>query len=154
MSFLRLLILPVFCACCWGLLLPQSANAEDHPAIVSQESASTINAQDLQHLLKKKKAVLLLDVRQPEEYETGHIQGAKLMPLDAIPDHFNELSKSKMIVVYCKSGRRSAQAMSLLQAKGFSNVVSLSGGFQAWSSFQDTKKEMRVCALSTGCQNR
>ena len=153
MSFLRLLILPVFCAFCWGLQ-PQSASAEDRPAIVSQESAPPINAQDLQRLLKKKKAVFLLDVRQPEEYETGHIQGAKLMPLGSIPDHFNELSKTKKIVVYCKSGRRSAQAMSLLQAKGFSNVVSLSGGFQAWSSFQDTKKEMRVCALSTGCQNR
>jgi len=154
MSFLRLLILPVFCAFCWGLLLPQSVNAEDRPAIVSQESVPTINAQDLQRLLKKKKAVFLLDVRQPEEYETGHIQGAKLMPLGSIPDHFNELPKTKKIVVYCKSGRRSAQAMSLLQAKGFSNVVSLSGGFQAWASFQDTKKEMRVCALSTGCQNR
>lgn len=154
MSFLRLLILPVFCAFCCGLLLPQSVNAEDRPATVSQESVPTINAQDLQRLLKKKKPVLLLDVRQPEEYETGHIQGATLMPLGSIPDHFDELPKTKKIVVYCKSGRRSAQAMSLLQAKGFANVVSLSGGFQAWSSFQDTKKEMRVCALSTGCQNK
>jgi len=121
----------------------------------AQPRSSIITAEELQSRLNSEKTAFLIDVRQQDEYDAGHIDGAKLIPLSTLADHASELPKDRDIVVYCKSGRRSAEALSFLQAQGFKNVVSLSGGFQEWAARQDAKtKEMQVCALSTGCQNK
>lgn len=107
-----------------------------HPAAYTQAEPSTITAEELQTRLKTNTGILLIDVRQQEEYDAGHIDGAKLIPLNILPDHVGELPKDGEIVVYCKSGRRSAQAMTFLQAQGYKNVVSLSGGYQSWVSLK------------------
>ena len=80
-------------------------------------------------------AFLFLDVREPEEFERSKIEGTTLVPLGELPDRVNELAvwKDKPIVVHCKSGGRSAEACQILVAAGFSNVVNLSGGIEAWS---------------------
>ena len=91
-----------------------------------------MKASDLHSLAKTKERFLLVDVRQPEEYAQGHIDHAILLPLDSLKDRYQELPKGKKIIVYCHSGKRSAQAVSFLRAQGYTHAVSLSGGYTEW----------------------
>ena len=76
----------------------------------------------------KKGEFLLLDVRQPEEYETGHIPGSMLIPLGELEARQGELDRSKKIIAYCRSGRRSMAAAIVLCGLGFEGVQHLGGG--------------------------
>lgn len=74
----------------------------------------------------------LVDVRTPEEFDAGHIEGAVNLPLDALPGRIGELGPpSTPIVVYCRSGRRSADAAAQLRAAGFTDILDL-GPMAAW----------------------
>jgi len=77
---------------------------------------------------------LLLDVREPDEYAAVHAVNAKLIPLGEVGARLKEIEayKDKPVAVICRSGRRSAQAVSLLQESGFTQVVNVEGGTQAW----------------------
>ena len=88
-------------------------------------------AQLKSRLLEAKKP-FLLDVRQPEEFAENHIEGAVLIPLGQLPARHGELDKSAEIVVNCKSGGRSAQAVAFLESQGFINVSNLVGGLSQW----------------------
>ena len=81
----------------------------------------------------KKGEFLLLDVRQPEEYEAGHIPGAMLIPLGELEARQGELDRNKKIIAYCRSGRRSMAAAILLCGLGFNGVQRLDGGILDWS---------------------
>lgn len=84
------------------------------------------------------KQVQLLDVRTPEEYAQGHIAGAANIDVfnrDFIRLAEKDLDKSKPVAVYCRSGKRSADAARQLAAKGF-KVVNLEGGIMAWAQSQ------------------
>lgn len=76
-------------------------------------------------------SVLLLDVRTKEEYASGHIPGAILAPYDALQGSFAEPEKKRHIVVYCRSGRRSAIAAETLARMGYSDVSDF-GGIDNW----------------------
>jgi sulfur-carrier protein adenylyltransferase/sulfurtransferase len=75
----------------------------------------------------------LIDVREPFEYEIARINGAKLIPLGEIGERLSELQRERPIIVHCHSGKRSAQAVELLQQHGFTKVYNLEGGIDAWS---------------------
>jgi molybdopterin/thiamine biosynthesis adenylyltransferase/rhodanese-related sulfurtransferase len=75
----------------------------------------------------------LIDVREPFEYEIARIDGAKLFPLGEVTERLDELKREQSIVVHCHSGKRSAQAVRLLQQHGFASVYNLEGGIDAWS---------------------
>lgn len=77
---------------------------------------------------------LLLDVREPAEYAAVHASQAKLMPLGEVGLRLRELEawKDKPVAVICRSGRRSAQAVLILQEAGFTKVVNVQGGTNAW----------------------
>ncbi len=75
----------------------------------------------------------LLDVRQPKEYEDGHIAGARLAPLPLLAEHYSEIDRSKPVIVYCASGGRSRVAAQLLAGKDFGEVYNLTGGIKAWN---------------------
>jgi len=79
-------------------------------------------------------AFLLLDVRQPEEYEAEHLPGAKLIPLAELGTRLSELDPEKPAIVYCAIGGRSRVASQVLAGKGFKEVFNLSGGIKAWNS--------------------
>ena len=79
----------------------------------------------------------LIDVREPFEYEIARIDGAKLIPLREIGERLDEIQREQPIVVHCHSGQRSAQAVRLLQQRGFNNVCNLEGGIDAWSDHID-----------------
>ena len=70
----------------------------------------SINVHKLNEKLKSGKRPLVIDVRQPEEYQAGHIAGAKLIPLGTIKQYLNELPKEEEIVCVCASGSRSRSA--------------------------------------------
>jgi rhodanese-related sulfurtransferase/rubrerythrin len=77
--------------------------------------------------------VVVLDVRQPGEYEAGHIPGARLVPLPVLSDSLDEIDRTKPVLVYCAIGGRSRMAAQTLAGKGFGQVINLSGGFKAWN---------------------
>ena len=83
--------------------------------------------------------ILLVDVREPYEYELCHLEGARLLPLKQLPARMGELDKSEEIVVYCHVGVRSTQAVSILRSAGFSSVRNLQGGIDAWAREVDRR---------------
>jgi hydroxyacylglutathione hydrolase len=78
--------------------------------------------------------VTVIDVRGHSEWEAGHLPGVPNIPVGYIPDHLRGIPTSRPVVVQCQSGARSAIAASVLQANGLTNVVNLTGGFEAWQN--------------------
>jgi rhodanese-related sulfurtransferase len=95
----------------------------------ASESVDVKQAQSM-----SKQGALLLDVREPTEYAAIHAANAKLIPLGEVSTRLPEIEayKDKPVAVICRSGRRSAQAVALLQKAGFTQVVNVQGGTQAW----------------------
>jgi rhodanese-related sulfurtransferase/rubrerythrin len=96
---------------------------------------NVISADETKELLKAKPQdkLEIIDVRQPAEYERGHITGAKHIPLSTLADNIEKLDTSKTIVTYCQRGVRSRSAAALLKRKGFENIFSMTGGIEAWN---------------------
>jgi rhodanese-related sulfurtransferase len=86
--------------------------------------------------LRSPKPPRLLDVRQPEEHALVALPGSALIPLGELHARVDEIEawKEDTVVVYCHHGIRSAQAVALLRAVGFTNVHNLSGGIDRWTS--------------------
>ncbi|HET6231325.1 MAG TPA: molybdopterin-synthase adenylyltransferase MoeB [Longimicrobiaceae bacterium] len=101
-----------------------------------------VSAPDLLGRLSSGDAVTLVDVREPHEWEIANLaeHGARLIPLADLPARMGELDPAGEIVVHCKAGGRSAQAVRQLIGAGFSNVRSLDGGITAWSEHVDPFK--------------
>jgi rhodanese-related sulfurtransferase len=76
--------------------------------------------------------VSFLDVRSQDEYDQAHIPGATLLPSHEVINRYSELPRDIQLVVYCRSGERSAEAARFLQGVGFSNVSSMEGGIESW----------------------
>jgi rhodanese-related sulfurtransferase/rubrerythrin len=92
----------------------------------------------------------ILDVRQSNEYENGHISGAKLIPLPDLTERLHEIDPKKPTVVYCAIGGRSRIAAQMLAGNGFENVYNLSGGFKTWKDEAACGKEELGLELFTG----
>lgn len=78
-------------------------------------------------------AHLLIDVRTPEEFASGHIQGAVNIPVDTLGSRLSEVPGDQPIVVYCRSGNRSAQASRILTQAGYTHIYDL-GGLIDWTA--------------------
>ena len=98
-----------------------------------EKMVPAISVNELKRKMDAREAFELVDVREPFEYEIARIDGAQLIPLGEIANRADELQRGQQIVVHCHSGTRSAQAVRLLQQRGFSNVYNLEGGIDAWS---------------------
>lgn len=85
---------------------------------------------------------ILLDCREQEEYDVVNIAESRLLPMSEIQQRVSELDehRSEEIVVYCHHGMRSLQVTAWLQQEGFTNVKSMQGGIDAWSSEIDNSK--------------
>jgi adenylyltransferase/sulfurtransferase len=92
-----------------------------------------ITPAELKAFIDGGRSMVLLDVREPYEYELCHLDGAKLIPLGELPRRMRELEKGREIVAYCHVGVRSASAVAFLRQAGFSKVRNLDGGIDAWS---------------------
>lgn len=103
-----------------------------------------ITPEELKAKLDAREDMLLVDVREPAEFEAGHIEGAHLVPRGIIeaaadtsyPKHYPPLSggRERQIVLYCATSGRSAMAAAVLQMMGFRNVLNLAGGFVRWET--------------------
>ena len=76
----------------------------------------------------------VLDVREPDEWAAGHIDGATLIPLGELASRTAEVPQDQDIVVVCRSGNRSAQGRDILLAAGYPAVTSMDGGMNAWTA--------------------
>ncbi len=102
------------------------ADAEDGPfpeEILAAQTKAKLNS-----------GAFILDVRQPEEYTSGHIPGATLIPISQLEKRANELPRDKEIIVVCRSGGRSAMGRDILKKAGFTKVSSMAQGMNAWKA--------------------
>jgi len=88
---------------------------------------------DVDFLHGRKDDIHLIDVRTESEVSAGIIDGAIHIPLHLLPIKAHEIPQDKPVVVYCRSGARSAQACAFMAAKGYENMHNLSGGIAAWA---------------------
>ncbi len=85
------------------------------------------------HLASSDSNPLLLDVREPWEYQRCHIEGSQLIPMGQLTSALNALDPQRETVVICHHGIRSRQVAMYLDHRGFSNVINLAGGVEAWA---------------------
>jgi adenylyltransferase/sulfurtransferase len=111
------------------------------PRRADEPSVREKSAVDVAAMLAAGEPFLLLDVREPAEWEAARIEGARLVPLGELEARLGELDdwKARRVVVHCRSGARSAKAVKLLQQHGFADVWNLAGGIQAWSLTVDPR---------------
>jgi adenylyltransferase/sulfurtransferase len=94
---------------------------------------ASLTPAELQARLARGERLGLLDVRTEPEWAICHLPGARLLPLGELPARVHELSSADELVVYCKSGVRSAQAVEFLQTVGFRKLAHLAGGIDRWA---------------------
>ncbi len=116
---------------------------EQFCGVRGQEATATttvpeIQVEEFKRRLDAGENLLIVDVREPHEYAICNL-GGKLIPLGQMESRLGELDRSREMVVHCKGGVRSAKAVALLQAAGFTHVRSLAGGILAWADKIDPK---------------
>ncbi len=96
----------------------------DVPAVSPQQAAQMQSEQN----------AVIIDVRENDEWNAGHIDNAIHIPLNDIQNHLKELAKyqNQPVITQCRSGARSARAADILAKSGFSNVLNMEGGLNAW----------------------
>lgn len=103
------------------------------------DPAWEVTVEDVKRMIDSSEQFVLLDVRQPEEYNIAHIEGATFVPLGELPAALTRLAEhaDRPIVTHCHLGMRSLQAAAFLRQQGFEHVKSMAGGIEAWSSRVD-----------------
>ena len=84
--------------------------------------------------LREQPDVIILDVREQDEWDAGRIPGAVFMPMGEVQNRLSEIPTDKTVIVQCRSGNRSSQVTDFLVKQGFTNVHNMSGGINAWQS--------------------
>lgn len=101
------------------------------------DSATEISPRELKDRLDAGENLFVLDVRQPDEFETANI-GGHLIPMNELPYRLEELNKDDEIIVHCHHGGRSLKAIEYLRGQGFNHLKNLTGGIQRWSEEVDS----------------
>jgi adenylyltransferase/sulfurtransferase len=111
----------------------------DAAATAALRPIPSMSATTLRDRLEAGDRLVLVDVREPHEWEIGNLgqHGARLIPPDALVERMNELDTADEIVLYCRTGNRSAQALTRLRDAGFGRLWNLEGGLLAWSEQVD-----------------
>ena len=93
-----------------------------------------VTVQDLKRALDDPKlGIKVIDVREPDEFQIAHINGATLVPLSSLQQRFTELDPDSQYYIHCKAGVRSMKALQFLRQQGFKRLKSVAGGIGAWS---------------------
>jgi len=106
---------------------------------VRPEVPLEIGAREAAELLKSRKDVMLVDVREAWEYEICRIEGAKLIPMGTIPANLPALDTGEEVICYCHRGMRSLDVAVWLRGQGVEKARSLAGGIDRWSEEIDAK---------------
>ena len=110
-----------------------STNLRSEPVMV----AGDLDPVEVKAKIDRHDGFVLVDVREPHEYQICNIPYAKLIPLGDLPKRLKELNPADKFVMHCKSGARSAKAVDILKQAGFQNVRNMKGGILAWSDKVD-----------------
>ncbi len=125
----------VLLAACGESRIPEEASAP-HPATIAIAKARLVTPKEARTLVEWPPGVVVVDVRTAEEYEAGHLPGARRVELDEIGAAIDAgefpVTPDAPLLVYCRAGSRSAQAAALLTERGFQRVYDLEGGITAW----------------------
>ena len=128
--WLFLLLLTVVLVACGGTDTAAPV-AEQGPALGQLDLAPEVNVQTVAEV-KDRQDVTVLDVREQWEYDEGHIPGVVLIPLAELPNRLSEVPTDETVIVTCRTGNRSGQAVAFLRQNGFDNVHNMQGGIVAW----------------------
>jgi rhodanese-related sulfurtransferase len=110
-----------------------------HSAGMPLAKIEQIPVEELQHRIAEKSVDLILDMRGPKEWESGHIEQAMNMPLNHLTESALALDRDARIAAICAGGYRSSIATSLLEQLGFRNVSNVVGGMTAWNNAKSAK---------------
>lgn len=117
-----------------GLVIAGCGSAPAAEKTIDINSLSdTIDAATLR-AVQEDPGIMILDVREQSEYDAGHIAGVKLIPLGQLPGRLDEVPKDKPVIVTCRTGNRSAQAVKFLRDQGYTNIHNQAGGIVAWQN--------------------
>jgi rhodanese-related sulfurtransferase len=129
-KWLFLLLLVLVLAACGGTDTAAPV-AEQGPELGQLDLAPEVTVQTVAEV-KDREDVYVLDVREQWEYDEGHIPGVVLLPLGEVPGRLDEIPTDKTVIVTCRTGNRSGQAVNFLRQNGFDNVHNMLGGIVAW----------------------
>jgi hydroxyacylglutathione hydrolase len=104
----------------------------DGGAPVASPLPRKLSVQQLDEQLKSNPELFVIDVRNPDEWERGHLDNATLIPLPELHTRLDEIPRDRPVVVHCQLGARSAKAVATLDAFGFTDVHDVVGGYAAW----------------------
>lgn len=100
-----------------------------------------ITVQELKEMMDRDEQFQLIDVREPFEYEVSNLNGLNI-PLAGILIEQDKIAKDIPVIIQCRSGKRSAQAVMLLEQQGFTNLANLKGGILAWRDEIDPEMDV------------
>ena len=102
------------------------------PSLLPRGGYGDVTVQEARRLIEDKPDLVLLDVRTESEYEESHIEGAVNIPVQELSVRFDELSPEDELLVYCRTGNRSAQAVDILLDLGFTKIYHMDAGITGW----------------------
>ncbi|GHE29305.1 rhodanese-like domain-containing protein [Sphingobacterium griseoflavum] len=100
-----------------------------------------VTVQELKDMLDRNDEFQLIDVREPFEYEVSNLNGLNI-PLAGVVIEADKIHRDKPVIIQCRSGKRSAQAVMLLEQQGFDNLANLKGGILAWKEEIDPEMDV------------
>lgn len=137
---------------CYAPPFGTAKDVVNHAALVAtnilQGTFKQVYVQDVRELVKS--GAFIIDVREKEEYELSHINGAKNIPLSEIRDRLDEIPKDRPVYLHCRSAQRSYNACLALKNLGFENIYNVSGGFMgiSFNEYFEDKVNGRKSILS------
>jgi sulfur-carrier protein adenylyltransferase/sulfurtransferase len=102
-------------------------------AVVNAVNPNEITVRELKERLDRGEKPLIVDVREPYEYQIARIPNTVLIPMNEVPSRLSELPRDREIILHCRSGKRSQDILEYLQTQGYTNLKNLKGGVLAWS---------------------
>ncbi|EGT3616308.1 rhodanese-like domain-containing protein [Clostridium perfringens] len=109
-------------------------NSESPSETPAEPVAKDISIEESKKLINDGEVTLILDVRNEDEFTEGHLKNAIQIPVDELKESLGDIEKFKdeLVLVYCKTGRRSADAIDILKENGFTNLVHMKDGISKW----------------------
>ena len=95
-------------------------------------SFGDVTVEEAKSLVESNVSLIIVDVRTREEYDSGHIEGAILIPVSELEGRITELSKEEELLIYCRTGNRSSNSVNILKANGYTKIFHMNDGIIAW----------------------
>ena len=116
----------------FGILGNKKTEEGTSDAVEGNTEVIPISVERVYEIITSGEDYFILDVRNQDEYDEVHIEGAVLIPVDTLESRLDELPKDKPIITYCKAGIRSANAAAILVENGFTQIYDMGGGITEW----------------------